>query len=334
MPKSSTLAAGLLFLALITLALALNGCGGPIATPPCSPALACATIDHLTSGGGCPNIQDKGFFKGGNKHPTKTIIVTYEVDGIALSPPPPSPPPSFVMYTVSPGVANEIELGCAMTENPVGSGKYDSYTYTPVAACFQGDPSCVGETDVSSSNAPASCCSQPQCQSPDCIDYSFNSVPGDPEEAAARAATAKAISDLLSPSGPTSVSLAALLGLNNTCPSNGPLVIGNNSFQETGSSCDVVLPARATPPLGVHVYVPSYLSGGLKIVPSTIATFDFPNRYQSVTLEWLDGNGTSLGFEYVAHIEVVPGLVKIVGSRHYCIWIHTGETLKIRKTKK
>jgi hypothetical protein len=298
--------------------------------PPCSPALACASIDHLTSGGNCPNIQDDaGFFKGGNIHPSRPINVTYQVVGTATNPPPPSPPTTYtVRNAIQPGTMNEVILGCEMTEPVPGSGKYVQYKYIPVAACFVDDTACASEIPIAPSSAPSVCLTQTQCTGPNCIDYSFNSVPGSSIEAAAKAAAAKAVNDVLTNSNLNNVSLTSLLTVNAFCSNGGHLVTTGNTFQEIGSSCDGVLSARVSPALEVHVRIPSSLAGTYTRIIGSSAAFDFPDQYQAVSLEWLDGNGNSLGFESVAHVLVSPGLIKICGSQHYCIWVHTGPNQK------
>lgn len=308
----------------VSVACLMVACSPPAVPPICSPALACATIDYQSSGGSCPNIaEDKGWFKGKNAHPTKSIYVTYRVDGVALNPPPQSPASSFLMQNILPGAANEVTLGCEMVEPVVGSGKYVKYTYTPVAACFDGDPTCAGEAPVAPSNAPSVCLTQTTCNSPDCIDYSFNAT-GSPAEIAARIAAAKTVNDVLTKPNLNGVDLAGLLATNSFCPKGGSLFVQGSNFQQSGSTCDTVVPARASPPLGLHVHMPSTLGGTYSQVIGTRASFDFPDQFQAVQLEWLDQNGNSLGWEYISHIEVTPGLVKLVGSRHYCIWLHPG----------
>lgn len=304
----------------------MTTCYHPPAIPPCYPALACATVIPYSSGGNCPNIlDDKSFFEGGNNHPTKAINVTYEVVGTATNPPPPSPPVAYTMQSgIQPGTANQVVLGCEMTEPAPGTGKYVEDKYIAIAACFTDGTGCASETSVPPSPAPSVCLTQTHCSGLDCIDYSFNSVPGSAAEAAAKAAAAKAVSDVLTGPNLNNVSLTSLLTANAFCSSGGKLVTSGNTFQQTGSSCDGVLGVRLSPALAVHIRIPSSLAGTYTRNVGTSAAFDFPDPYQAVSLEWLDGNGNSLGFEHVAHVVVSPGLVKVVGSQHYCIWIHTG----------
>ena len=77
-------------------------------TPPCSPALACATVERSFQAGGCAAIEDQPFWKGGTSHKTVGIWVTYRIDAVALDPPPPSPPVAYTSRQIQP--YNKVDL--------------------------------------------------------------------------------------------------------------------------------------------------------------------------------------------------------------------------------
>lgn len=294
-----------------------TGCPSPV-TPPCDPAIACASV-NLGSNPICEAYQARPFFRAGNLHPSRGIWVTYRIDAVSLNPPPASPPSAFTSRQVQPG--QQADLGCKYAQTSAGSDKYFLYTYTPVSACFLDDAKCTQPTEI----APAArdCSKETMCTGPDCINYQFDSVPGSAEEAKARAEVDKAIQDTLSTPTLNSVSLAGLLGIKMLCPGRGSISIQGSDFLETGSSCSTFLQLRPAPSiLSLRLSLPTRLSGKFGRTLNQSAAFDFPDSLYSPTLEWFDANG-SLGNERVARIELSPGLVKIIGSRHYCIWVRT-----------
>jgi hypothetical protein len=312
----------IIFLSVICSALIQSGCYSTATPtpPPCNPAIACATV-NLESNPLCLAYKDRPFFRAGNLHPSRSIFVTYRIDGVALNPPPPSPASSYTSRLVKPG--DDVDLGCKYTEPTPGTGSYVLYTYTPVSACFTDDSTCKPAAPITPSDAPKNCSKQTHCVGPDCIYYQFDSVPGDPLEAQARLEADKAIQDTLSSASLTSVNLTGLLAIRTLCPGRGNVAIqGGNFTEDTGSTCQVYLKVRPSPNLYLRVTLPPKLDGKFARTPNLSAAFDFPDASFSPNFEWFDDTG-SLGNENVARIELSTGLVKIIGSRHYCIWLRT-----------
>ena len=200
-----------------------------------------------------------------------------------------------------------------------------SIYYTPVAACFVGEANCTQPPAIVASSAPKNCLTQ--CTAPDCINYGFDSVPGNPQEGQARMEVAKAASQLLSSPTLNNISLTAPFGIKQLCANRGLLAIQGGTFSEGGSTCDAWFPVRSSPNAPtLHFFLPPQLSGTFSRVLNQRASFDFPDPWFSPRLEWLDASGF-LGNENVAHIEVSRGgLVKIVGTLHFCIWVRAGYT--------
>jgi hypothetical protein len=94
------------------------------------------------------------------------------------------------------------------------------------------------------------------------------------------------------------------------------------NFRNVGGTCPFALTVPSyTRAAKVQVTLPSIISGKIAISSRTSSRLSFGPDLESPMLNWIDAKGASLGIEKVADIEVDANRIKIIGARHFCIYI-------------
>jgi hypothetical protein len=279
-----------------------------------------------------PNAQSSANFQwvAHNRHSSTTIVprvaetVTHENQFGVPS------PQTQNRWIPAISAGNYFPLGCRFVQ-VLGDNTHDVWHYASVKGCAFGGQVCIQgqEKQIPPSPSAANCLTQTQCAGPDCINYSFN-LTGTPQEAQAENQTGKLSQQLLTHAGLYSFSLSGLLGLGNMCPSRDDMLISTGgAFSETGNECEAyILFKSSTPTFGLLLTLPSHLAVRFTQTHGAHqhAVLDFADPYQAPHLGWFQDN-KNLGDETVSKIDIqfesssARFPIKIVGSRHYCIWI-------------
>lgn len=302
----------------------LAGCPAPIQK--CTVALYCIQVQGTGPNPNCPNLHPdpKGnsqvMWQAVNNHDTTAIRARFLVTLTHHDQP---TLPGIETYHVSfepiqPGTANPLTLGCEFTTVPTSPGAYDEYNFTPDYACFVNDPSCAQPTAIS--DIPGRDCLT-KCQGPNCLDVDLR-TPATSDMQQAQKLLNDAGKSLVDGAIVTKADLSSLFGLGGLCPQRGILTVGNGQFVETGPSCTNVVTLMSKK---LAIRLPPRIAGNFTQTLHSRVVLDFTDAKQAPNLEWLETNG---GNEQVSKIEIDKSgsgyIFKIVGNRHYCIWVRTG----------
>lgn len=306
---------GFLLLALLMM-WSCDNCNGP--TKDCETAMDCAVVISKANST-CANFSYGGSaisWLGHDKHPKKTIIVSYRETVEHLNQSKPNDV-HFLAYQEAP--FKDADLGCQYVQVPGARDYYDKFTWVPITSCFVGDdPACV--TTDAIPEVPHDC--SQSCTGPYCTNLVLD--PSDPEQKQAAVDAQKSIADILNRPVLTTIDVSQLLSVKQACPERGGILIDNNGkFTESGPTCRKYLTVR--PALKLATTLPPSMTGTFTRSLHTNATLLFDDPVTAPVLEWYDQNDASLGEEPVDRIEIRPQGFKIMGKLHYCIWLTVAE---------
>jgi hypothetical protein len=298
---------------------ALAGCNpSPFPTPgpppPCDPAKVCAKVFQRPAAN-CQEgpRRDKNQYFLRNDHPDRNLWVSYQerIDHLNQPGIPPTVTPN--LRRIAPKA--ELELSCEYKlANP---DAFDRWSYSVLTACFDNDPACQVHA-IPPGPAPATCATR--CTSPDCM-WRKLTPRTSPIERAALLAAANEVRRVLYSSLPTRFDLNQLLGIGAACEPRSPVDVDpNGAFISTGSTCQVWLGPFNHPEITAIQMTVDATVGGV-ISGSTPTKNLTPTSPEQMLMNYYDANRSSLGVEGIKGIVMSHSQLRIIGARHYCMWV-------------
>jgi hypothetical protein len=290
----------------------------PLPPPPCSPALNCAILQVRQAPLCHPGPDDSKLqWQVSNRHPSSAIYVAYtrfihHLNQGTL----PDESQDFMVKIRPLGV---VDLDCRYLD--VGPGQFDQYFFAFRSACFEGDTTCLPPNPIVQRPPRVDC--SVDCEEPWCIRHAFDAS-HDPLEAATGKALGEAVQHILSSSPPFRADLTALLGVGSVCPEREDLQFqSDGTFRNLGSTCKFIVPVPSgITTQAVEVGIPAVVEGQLRTDSSGKKTLHFPDPASQIDLQWFDKRGQPLGFDKVDRVILRRDEVRIIGRRHFCIWLN------------
>jgi hypothetical protein len=313
--KSANVWLSLLLALLIVSALTI-GCGGGYTPPaPCSPALNCVDPPITYQSSLCPPAPGyvNGMVETNNAHPSRNLYATFTQVVVHLNQP--GVPDTTSYLTRYMPVNTTVNLGCHYVVR--AADVVDQYFFTPISACFEGDASCTGPTEIASRPPNVDCFKSPDY----CVTFDLTGLTG--ANATAATAAAKSVLQLIRNKPPLTTAFISGLPLAN-CKRNDGTVSAGGQFREDGMVCRQGYLVQNNSAKAVVFTVPAIISGTFAQVLGTGAVITLPDPNESPVLEWFDNNDKSMGIEHIASVDLATDSagrpqVRILGDRRYCL---------------